>query len=121
MPNGFGVGAIVEYLSSPLGQRTYVFRAADPLGGPALRQLTSVTLRLEPFGTERESSVPLLNIRASKKFKLVRRDLEVSLDALNIINSNSVKLASYVSGPSFRSITDVVPPRQIRVGAQVRF
>jgi hypothetical protein len=121
LPNGFGIGAIIEYLSSPLGQRTYVFRAADPLGGPALRQLASVTLRLEPFGAERESSVPLLNLRASKKIKLVRRDFEVSLDALNLINSNSVKAASYVSGPSFRSVTDVVPPRQIRVGAQVRF
>jgi hypothetical protein len=44
MASGFGVGAIVEWLSSPLGQRTYVFRAADPLGGPALRQQTSVTL-----------------------------------------------------------------------------
>jgi hypothetical protein len=121
LPSGFGVGAIIEYLSSPLGQRTYVFRAADPLGGPALRQLASATLRLEPYGTERESSVPLLNLRASKKFNFARRQFEVSLDALNVINSNSVKAASYVSGPSFRSVTDVVPPRQIRAGAQVRF
>jgi hypothetical protein len=65
--------------------------------------------------------VPLLNVRASKKFKLVRRDVELSLDALNVINSNSVKAASYVSGPSFRSVTDVVPPRQVRAGAQIRF
>jgi len=122
MVNGFGVGAIVEWLSSPLGQRTYVFRAVDPLGGPPLRQQTSVTLRLEPFGSQTETSIPLLNVRASKKFTLAaQRKLEISLDALNVVNSNSVKSASYVSGPSFRSVTDVVPPRQIRVGAQVRF
>ena len=122
LPSGFGVGAIVEWLSSPIGQRTYVFRSADPLGGPALRQLTSVTLRLEPFGTETEKSIPLLNLRASKKFTLAgQRQFEVSLDALNVVNSNSVKAASYVSGPAFRSVTDVVPPRQIRFGAQIRF
>jgi hypothetical protein len=37
-----------------------------------------------------------------------------------VVNS-VVKAASYVSGPAFRSVTDVVPPRQIRVGAQIRF
>lgn len=120
--NGFGVGAIVEWLSAPLGQRTYVFRAADPLGGPPLRQQASVTLRLDPFGSETEKSIPLLNLRASKKFNLSKaRQFEVSFDALNVINSNSVKAASYVSGPSFASVTDVVPPRQLRLGAQIRF
>jgi len=122
LANGFGVGAIVEWLSSPLGQRTYVFRAADPLGGPPLRQQASVTLRLDPFGSETEKSIPLLNLRASKKFNLAKsRQFEVSFDALNVINSNSVKAASYVSGPSYASVTDVVPPRQLRIGAQVRF
>ena len=99
-----------------------MFRAADPLGGPPLRQQTSVTLRLDPFSSETEKSIPLLNLRASKKFNLAgQRQFEVSLDALNVVNSNSVKAASYVSGPAFRSVTDVVPPRQIRFGAQVRF
>jgi len=99
-----------------------VCRAADPLGGPALRQQASVTLRLDPFGSETEKSIPLLNLRASKKFNLAKsRQFEVSFDALNVINSNSVKAASYVSGPSYASVTDVVPPRQLRIGAQVRF
>jgi hypothetical protein len=45
----------------------------------------------------------------------------VSFDMLNLINSNSVKVASYVSGPGFGNVTDVVPPRQLRVGAQIQF
>jgi len=121
LPSGFGVGAIIEYLNSPLGQRTYVFRAADPLGGPALRQLASVNLRLEPFGSRREKAVPLLNVRVGKKLGLAGREFQLSVDALNVINSNSIKVGSYVSGPSFASVTDVVPPRQIRFGAQFRF
>ena len=104
----------------PLGQRTYAFRAADPLGGPPLRQLTSINLRLEPFGASREKAVPLLNMRVGKKLNFGRHELQLSLDALNVINSNSVKVASYVSGPSFGNVTDVMPPRQIRFGVQAR-
>jgi hypothetical protein len=48
-----GVGAIIDVANGPLGQRTYVFRAADPSGGPALRQLSSVTLRLWNAGADR--------------------------------------------------------------------
>lgn len=121
LSNGLGFGAIIEYLNAPLGQRTYVFRAVDPLGGTPLRQLTSVTLRLEPYGNRREAAVPLLNLRVGKKLTVSGRQLQFNVDALNVINSNSVKAASYVSGPSFASVTDVVPPRQIRFGAQVRF
>ena len=121
LPYGIGVGAIIEYLNAPLGQRTYTFRAADPLGGTPLRQLTSVGIRLEPFGTRREANVPLLNLRLGKKVNVAKNQLQVSFDLLNLINSNSVKVASYVSGPGFGNVTDVVPPRQLRVGAQIQF
>jgi len=65
--------------------------------------------------------VPLLNVRVGKKLGLAGREFQLSVDALNVINSNSIKVGSYVSGPSFASVTDVVPPRQIRFGAQFRF
>jgi hypothetical protein len=120
-PYEIGVGAIMEFLNSPLGQRTYTFRAADPLGGTPLRQQTTVALRLEPFGSRRETAVPLVNLRVGKKFRFGKQFFQVSLDALNVVNSNSVKAASYVSGPGFARVTDVVPPRQIRIGAQFQF
>ena len=116
-----GIGAIMEFLNPPPGQRTYTFRAADPLGGAPLRQLTTVNLRLEPFGAQKEQTVPIMNLRAGKKFRFGKTMLQVSVDALNVINSNSVKAASYVSGPGFGNVTDVVPPRQIRVGMQYMF
>ena len=59
---------------------------------------------------------PVMSIR-----RFGKKLLQVSVDALNVINSNSVKAASYVSGPGFGNVTDVVPPRQIRVGMQYMF
>lgn len=116
------VGAIVDVASSFLGQRTYVFRAADPLGGPRLAQQTQVTLRLDEFGSQREGVQPALNLRLGKQFKAGNnRSFDVSVDVLNVLNANAVKAANYVSGPTFGTVTDIMPPRQIRVGANVRF
>ena len=50
LPWDIQLGGTFLLLSGRPGQRTNVFRAADPDGGPALRQLTTVTLRVEPFG-----------------------------------------------------------------------
>ena len=72
------------------GQRTNVFRAADPDGGTPLRQQTTVTLRLEPFGAQQGPAITLLNLRASKIFSLGRgQRFEVNLDAFNLLNSSA--------------------------------
>lgn len=68
-----------------------------------------------------EPAIPLLNLRVGKKFYMRGRMLQFSLDALNLVHANAVKAASYVSGPSFRRVTDVVPPRQFRFGTQWTF
>lgn len=116
------VGAIIDVASPFLGQRTYVFRAADPLGGPRLNQQTQVTLRLDEFGDQREKVQPALNVRVGKQFKFgASRSIDFSLDVLNALNANAVKAANYVSGPSFGTVTDIMPPRQLRVGANFRF
>jgi hypothetical protein len=121
LPHDVVVGAIVDVVNGPLGQRTYVFRAADPLGGPALRQQTTVTLRLDQFGTEQDSLVPSVNLRVGKKFKLARKTVEVSLDALNVANSSAIRSATFISGPTYGTVTDILPPRQLRMGARFAF
>src|SRR5262249_1190570 len=50
LPWDVQAGGTLLVLSGRPGQRTNVFRAADPLGGPSLRQLSTATLRVEPFG-----------------------------------------------------------------------
>jgi hypothetical protein len=80
-----------------------------------------VTLRLEPPGTERNPAVPIWNLRAAKRFQLGRQAVQISLDALNVTNSNAIKGATYVSGPAYGGVTDIVPPRLLRFGARYSF
>jgi hypothetical protein len=120
LPHDIIVGAIVDVYSGFLGQRTYVFRPTDP-SGPPLRQLASVTMRLEPFGSQREAALPVMNIRVGKKFTFGRKSLQASLDVLNVSNSNGIKAATYVSGPSFGTVTSIQGPRLLRLGLSFRF
>jgi len=118
-PHDIVVGMIMEAFSGPQGTRTYVFRAAGENGGLALKQLTSVTLRLEPTNAEAEKSYAQVNLRLGKKFKVGNRVIQASTDALNVFNTNAVKAATYVSGPQFGNVTNAVPSRQLR--GDIRF
>lgn len=120
LPHNFLVGAIVETVNGALGQRTYVFRATDP-SGPALRQLATVTLRLDPFGSEKEPLQTTFNARVGKKIVLGKKALNLSFDVLNLMNSNAITAVSYVSGPTFGKVTDILPPRTLRGGVTFDF
>lgn len=119
-PKDISVGAIVEVRNGVRGQRTYVFRATDPSGAP-LRQLASATIRLEPLGSQREEKQTTFNARVSKRINLPKGFLNVSFDVLNVLNTNAITAATYVSGPSFGRVTDILPPRTIRFGVVYDF
>jgi outer membrane receptor protein involved in Fe transport len=122
LPHDIAVGAIVEFLDGFQGERTYQFRAADQLGGPALRGLSTVTVQLEPAGTRQEPAYSLVNLRVSKRFQLEkRRVLQLSLDGLNVLNVNAPIAVTYASGPAFNDVTNAVPPRNIRAGVSFSF
>ena len=118
-PKDIVVGMIMEAFSGFKGTRTYVFRAAGENGGLALRQLASVTLRLEPTNSESEKSYAQMNLRLGKKIRIGTRTIQASADALNVLNTNAVKAATYVSGPQFGNVTNAVPSRQLR--GDIRF
>jgi len=120
LPRGFNIGAIVEVVNGALGQRTYVFRATDP-SGPALRQLASATIRLEPYGAEQEPHQTTFNARIGKRLTFARKSLNLSFDVLNVTNSNAITGVTYVSGPSFGRVTDILPPRTLRAGVTFDF
>ncbi|HKB11061.1 MAG TPA: carboxypeptidase regulatory-like domain-containing protein [Vicinamibacterales bacterium] len=120
LPHDFLVGAIVEVVNGALGQRTYVFRATDP-SGPPLRQLATVSLRLEPYGAQSEPAQTQFNARVGKKFAFNRKVLNVSFDVLNVTNSSAITSVTYVSGPSFGRVTDILPPRTLRAGVTFDF
>jgi hypothetical protein len=115
LPHGFLVGAIVELVNGALGQRTYVFRATDA-SGPPLRQLAQQSIRLEPYGSRQEPHQTTFNARVAKKINFARKSLNVSFDVLNVTNSNAITNVTYVSGPSFGRVSDILPPRSLRIG-----
>jgi hypothetical protein len=121
LPWQVSFGATLSVLSGVPGQRTYVFRAADPDGGTPLRQQTTVTLRLEPYGTQTGPIRPDLGLRVAKIFHTGNREIELMLDALNATNSNAAQAITYVAGPTFGRITQIPSPRQFQVGVQYRF
>jgi len=115
------LGGTLTTLSGIKGQRTYVFRATDPLGGPPLRQLSTVTLRLEPYGSQTGPTQNYLDFRLGKTFNVGRQRFQVSLDAINALNTNSAQAVTYVSGPTYGQITQIPSPRILRFGAQYSF
>jgi hypothetical protein len=121
LPFGIDAGGSLVLLSGVAGQRTYIFRAQDPLGGTPLRQQTTVNLRLEPFGASRGPMQPYMDLRVSKRFRVQTLDMMVSADVLNGLNTDVARTITFASGPTFGHITQVPPPRALRIGAQLFF
>ena len=103
------------------GQRTNIFRAADPDGRAPLRQQTTVTARLEPFGTQIGPLRPSANLRLSKFFNLPKGNLQVTVDALNAFNSNAFWGMTFASGPTFGYGTAFTSPRALQFGVAYEF
>src|SRR5262249_55485481 len=101
LPADVMVSGVFDLVSGTSGQRTYIFRSADPDGGTPLRQLSTVTMRLEPYGAQVGPVRPAANIRLSKFVQLKRGSLQFSLDALNAFNTNAFWNMDFASGPTF--------------------
>jgi hypothetical protein len=122
LPGDVRISAFVQSKMGEKGQRTNIFRAADPAGGPPLRQLSTVTLRVEPFGTRRTPAMTSVNLRANKEFSLGGgRAFGVDVDAFNLFNAATPSDATWLSGPTFGYVTGVLPARVVRFGARFRF
>jgi hypothetical protein len=60
-------------------------------------------------------------VRASKIFRMGSRNVQLDVDALNALNSNTAWVTNYVSGPTFGYVTQIVSPRVIRFGMSYEF
>jgi hypothetical protein len=86
-----------------------------------LRQLSTVTLRLEPYGEQIGPVRPTANLRLSKFMKLRRGQLQLSLDALNAFNTNTFWDMTFASGPTFGYGTAFTSPRALQFGIAYDF
>jgi hypothetical protein len=122
LPYGIHFGAFLQSKIGIQGQRTTIFRAADPDGGKALVQQSTVTLRMEPYGAHTGPAINVLDLRTSKEFALGRGSrVEFNFDLFNLLNSSANLATQFQGGPTFLWATDVVPPRVARVGVRYSF
>jgi hypothetical protein len=122
LPGDVSVSGFLQSKNGVRGQRTYIFRQADPDGGPAIAQNSNTTLRLEPFGKEKLSAQNILNLRATKDVGLGSgRRLDIDFDLFNALNAATPTGATFVAGPSFGYVNGVTPARIARLGLRFRF
>ena len=113
-PWGIVTSSVFEYQSGTPLARSVVFRTG-------LRQLSTVTLRMEPLGAQELPGVKLLNLRVSKRFTVVGRNrVSVHFDCYNVLNGNTPSGESLQSRPAYVTITGILPPRVARIGACLR-
>jgi hypothetical protein len=122
LPYGVSVSGFLQSKSGLKGQRTYIFRQADPDGGPAIAQNGNTTIRLEKYGSEKLAAQQILNLRASKDFSLGGgRRFGIDFDIFNALNGATPTAANFASGSSFGYVTGVIPARIARLGGRFRF
>jgi hypothetical protein len=101
--------------------RTYIFRAADPLGGAPLKQQSTVTLRLSDPGQVVGPVRASANLRLSKVMKFNTKELRVGVDLLNAFNSNAFWTMDFTSGPTFGYGTAFTNPRTVQFSGSFEF
>ncbi len=122
LPGDVTVAGFLQTKNGVTGQRTYIFRQADPDGGPAIAQNGNTTIRVEPYGSRRLSPQNILNLRASKDLSLGgARRVDIDVDVFNVLNAATPTLANFQSGPTFGYVTNVIPARIARLGVRFRF
>ena len=121
LPAGVQLAAFLQAKRGLRGQRTNIFRSADPDGGTPLRQLSTVTLRLEPYGSQKSDPITSTNLRVSKDFRLGRQRWSFDVDLFNLFNSGVPTSMTWQSGPQFGAINEVLSPRIVRIGGRFSF
>jgi hypothetical protein len=121
LPWDIRTSAVWELQPGIKGQRTTVYRAADPDGGPSFTQQTTITVRSEPFGATRGRVRSIANFRVAKLFNVRSARMQVQMDVFNILNSNVEWAANYQSGPTFRNFTRINSPRIAQFGVSYEF
>jgi hypothetical protein len=129
LPYGVNVSTLYQAYNGIPRQRTNVFRAADPAGGPSFPSSSTITVRMEPFGAQRAPARHIVNLRGEKNFRVGdSRRLSLALDAFNAFNSNvpwgggsNGSGITDASGPTYGFVVGIVTPRVLRFGITYEF
>jgi hypothetical protein len=115
LPWGFEVSGLYRAQSGLPGQRTESFSSPLLLQG-------AVTLRMEPFGTERGPMISIANVKVAKNFTFKERwRYQINFQVFNVFNTSDATSTSYLTGATFLHPTGIVSPRVARIGMQFSF
>lgn len=112
-PWGIQLATWWQGLSGAKFQRSYVFRG--------LPQSSTLTVRMEEYGTQALPALHTVNVRVGKRFTLKRYRFDFAADLFNAFNANTVTGQTFASGPTYGSITEIFSPRIVRLGATMSF
>lgn len=103
-----------------VGNAQVVPALGRPLAGGA-NATASVEL-IEPTAQFDEGRVTQLNLSLSRSFNLgANRRLNPTLDLFNLLNANPVLVMNTRYGPAWRNVSNILPPRMIKVGVRLDF
>lgn len=128
-PLGMNLSVINQTYSGFPGQRTYLFRAADPAAGPALPSSTGgLTMRVGKFGDVSGPIRSLWNVRVARAFRFNQgMTVRTQLDLFNLFNSNAPwgngadPGITFLEGPTYGYHTVIVTPRIAQFGLVFEF
>ena len=64
----------------------------------------------------------MTNLRAARSLAVGNgKRLQLSLQLFNIFNANTATTVRYVSSPTYGQISEILPPRVLRFGAEFTF
>ncbi len=122
LPYSLNVSTLYQAFNGVPLQRTNLFRAPDPDGGPSLPSGGTITVRMEPFGASKGESRHIVNLRVAKNFSMGKsRRFTAQVDAFNAFNSNVAYGFTNASGPTFGHATSIAQPRALRIGVGFEF
>lgn len=108
LPWNLSLSGMYVIFNGVQGQRTVLFRG--------IPSASTVTLRMEPYGTQSGPVRPLLNLRVAKAIAGVGTSgqLRLSLEILNALNSAAPWSISWLSGPTFGQVNQTDQARILR-------
>jgi hypothetical protein len=75
-------------------------------------QIPSISLRVEPIGSQRLPSTNLLSLRVEKSFRLSKgQKITGRMNMYNALNTNTTLTVQQLSGKTFGNSLSIAPPR----------
>ena len=124
MPWDIVTGAAYRYTSGLNSFSSNAFGASPMARVVLARDTTTQTqyqIRVEENGDYRQDGVNILDLRASKLFRIKNFRIEGMLDVFNVFNANNVLAAGTITASNYDLPTNILTPRVMRFGVRFEF